>query len=110
MFHHRVLLLALSQVNLPRRDQSPMREGLLHKVGFHLHLPPLRAALCYPRVDVLAISLVLSRLGSLGDYWRDFGVRHRVVIALCIKNASRSDIDVVIALPLADAGPRRLPL
>ena len=87
-----------------------MREGLLQKVGFHLHLPPLRATLGYTRVDVLAVPLVLSRLGSLCDNWRNFGVRNRVVIALCIKNASRPDLDVVIALSLTDAGPRRLPL
>lgn len=87
-----------------------MREGLLHKVGFRMDLPPLRATLGYPRVGILAVTLVLIRLGSLCDNRRDFGVRNRVVIALCIKNAPRPHLDLVIAFPLADAGPCRLPL
>jgi hypothetical protein len=85
--------------------------GLLHKIGFCLHLPPLRATLGNSTVGILAVPLVLGRLGTLCDYYRrDFGIRHRVVIALSIKNASRPYLDVIIALSLADAGPRRLPL
>ena len=83
----------------------------LHKICFGLHLPPLRAHLGYTRVWILAVPLVLSRLGTLCDnYRRDFGIRNRVIIALCIKNASRPDLYVIIVLSLADAGPRWLPL
>ena len=83
----------------------------MHKIGFCLHLPSLRAALGYPSIGILAVPLVLGRLCTLCDYYRrDFGIRHRVVIALSIINASRPYLDVIIALSLADARPSRLPL